>query len=248
MTGRMRKTFAALAVAAVVGSSPMIMRLHAQEPGHAAPQHQAARSDAGGRETTPAANSPEVNQEEKDENAIYRHSKSVAAIGRMLGMSTEAAATAFEVFNFAVLAVAIGFGLLKTLPKAFRLRTSAIQKELSEARSASEEATVRMNSVEDRLAKLDAQIVEMKAQAERDAVTEEARFKASAEEERKRILASAEQEIASTAEHARRELQRYAASLAVEQAARNLVITAETDRALVRDFAQRLGESKGGAN
>jgi F-type H+-transporting ATPase subunit b len=44
-------------------------------------------------------------------------------------------------------------------------------------------------------------------------------------------------------------LQQYAASLAVEQAARRLVITAETDRLLVQNFAQRLGEGgKGGEN
>ena len=238
-----KKLLAAAALAGMVGFAPMCLPVHAQQP-----QGQTAPTRADGREATPAANSSEVNQEEKDENAIYKHSKSVAAMGRMMGMSTGAAATAFEVFNFAVLAIAVAYGLLKFLPKVFRARTSSIQKELSEARSASEEATVRMNSVEDRLAKLDAQIIEMKAQAERDAATEETRFRAAAEEDRKKILASAEQEIATAGEHARRELQRYAASLAVDQAARNLVISAETDRELVRNFAQRLGESKGGAN
>jgi F-type H+-transporting ATPase subunit b len=49
---------------------------------------------------------------------------------------------------------------------------------------------------------------------------------------------------------AQRSLQKYAAELAIEQAARKLVVTAETDRLLVQNFARRLvGEnSSGGQN
>jgi F-type H+-transporting ATPase subunit b len=130
----------------------------------------------------------------------------------------------------------------------FRDRSSAIQKELSDARSATEEASVRLNSVEERLAKLDGQIAEMKAQAEKDAAAEEQRFRAAAEEEKNKILASAELEIASATQQAQRQLQQYAAGLAVEQAAKRLVITAETDRLLIKNFAQRLSDDKGGQN
>jgi F-type H+-transporting ATPase subunit b len=41
---------------------------------------------------------------------------------------------------------------------------------------------------------------------------------------------------------ARRAIQKYAAELAIEQAAKKLVVTAETDRLLVASFAARLGE------
>jgi F-type H+-transporting ATPase subunit b len=213
--------------------------LKAQEP---------AKADDGGRKTTPAANSAEANQEEKDENAAYKHSAMVQKIGHAMGMSTETAATSFEVFNFAVLAFAIGFVLLKTLPKTFRDRSSAIQKELVDARSATEEASIRLNSVEARLAQLDGQIAEMKTQAEKDAAAEEKRFKAAAEDEKNKILATAEQEIASATQQAQRQLQQYAAGLAIEQAAKRLVISAETDRLLVQNFAQRLTDGKGGEN
>ena len=211
---------------------------------------QETSTPAPAQQTTPAANSPAAEQGEKDEAAELKHSKMVAAIGHVLGMSTEAAATTFEVLNFAVLAIAVGGVLLKIMPKAFRDRTSTIQKELSDARSATEEASVRLNSVEDRLAKLDGQIAEMKAQSEKDAELEEQRFRAAAEEEKTRILAMAEQEIASATQQAQRQLQQYAAGLAIDQAARRLVISAETDRLLIKDFAQRLGEqgSKGGEN
>ena len=45
-------------------------------------------------------------------------------------------------------------------------------------------------------------------------------------------------------------MRQYAAELAIDQAARKLVVTAETDRLLVQSFAQRLtgDDSKGGKN
>ena len=76
------------------------------------------------------------------------------------------------------------------------------------------------------------------------------RIKASVEDEKKKILAAAEQEIAAATMQAQKQLQQYAAELAIEQAARKLVVSAETDRLLVQSFAQRLtgDESKKGQN
>jgi F-type H+-transporting ATPase subunit b len=202
---------------------------------------------AGSRAGSPEVVSPQANQEEKDENDAYRHSAMVKKIGGMMGMSVDAAATTFEIINFAVLALALGFAAAKILPKTFRDRNSAIQKDLVDARTATEEATARLNSVEDRLAKLDGQIAEMRAQAEKDVAAEEQRARAAIETERGRILASAEQEIASASMMAQRSLQKYAAELAIEQAARKLVVSAETDRLLVQGFARRLtGEDENG--
>ena len=204
----------------------------------------------GGRETTPAANSEAAHEGEVDENAKYKTSPMVQKLGGMLGMKPETAGATFEIVNFAILAILVGAGLLKALPKMFRDRTSAIQKDLVDARTATEEASARMTGIEDRLAQLDGQILTMKTQAEGTLAADEARMKASVEEETKKILASAEQEIAAATMHARKQLQQHAAELAIEQAARKLVITAETDRLLVQNFARRLGgdDSKGGQN
>ena len=140
--------------------------------------------------------------------------------------------------------------LVKILPKAFRSRNSAIQKHLVDARTATEEATARLSSVEERLSKLDGQIAAMQAQAEKDSAADEQRIKASVEDEKKKILAAAEQEIAAATTQAQRQIQQYAAELAIEQAARKLVVSAETDRLLVQNFARRLGvdDSKEGQN
>ncbi|HEY8996514.1 MAG TPA: ATP synthase F0 subunit B [Edaphobacter sp.] len=189
-------------------------------------------------------------KEEGDENDAYRHSAAVKAIGAKLGLDAEQAATVFTLLNFVVLAGLIGWFLFKSLPKTFRARSEALQKHLVEAQAASREASARLSGVEARLGKLDEQIATLRAQAEKDAAQEEQRIKASVEEEKKHILASAEQEIAAATANARRQIQQYAADLAIDQAAKKLVVTAETDRLLVQDFARRLvGEdAKGGQN
>ena len=180
----------------------------------------------------------------------YRHSAAVKAIGAKLGLNTDQASTAFEVFNFALLALGLGWVLVRSLPKTFRNRNSAIQKHLVDARTATEEATARLSSVEERLSKLDGQIAAMRAQAEQDSAADEQRIKASVEDEKKKILAAAEQEISSATVQAQRAIQQYAAELAIDQAAKKLVVSVETDRLLVQGFARRLAgdESKEGQN
>jgi len=126
---------------------------------------QAQIENAGARQGTPLAESPQAQQTVVDEDAAYRNSPVVKKLGAMMGMSTERAATVFNVFNFLVLAVLVGFFLLKTLPKTFRDRTSRIQRHLVDARTATEEASARMNSIEDRLAGLDGQIEAMRTQS-----------------------------------------------------------------------------------
>lgn len=203
-----------------------------------------------GVQSTPEAQSPDKNHQEESENEAYRHSATVRMLGQKLGLNAEQAATVFSLINFALLVIGIGWLLLKTMPKMFRDRSSTIQKHLVDARTATAEATARLSSVEARLAKLDGQIAEMRDQAEKDAVLEEQRIKASVEDEKRKILDSAEQEIASATVQARRQIQQYAADLAIDQAAKKLVVTAETDRLLVQNFARRLtgSDSKEGHN
>jgi F-type H+-transporting ATPase subunit b len=168
----------------------------------------------------------------------------------MVGLNTEQAATAFTVLNFIVLAGLVGWYLAKNLPKTFRDRNSSIQKDLVDARTATEEASARLNSVEQRLSKLDEQIAALRAQADKDSAQDEQRIRASIEEDKQKIIAAAEQEIAAATALAQRQIQQYAAELAIDQAARKLVVSAETDRLLVQSFARRLtgDDSKGGQN
>lgn len=219
---------------------PVAPRVLAQEP--------ATSAQPAGASSRPAEQLPENSKQEEDETDSFKHSDSVKAIGAKFGLNAEQAATVFNFLNFFVLAFLVGWFLRKNLPKVFRDRTSTLQKNLVEARSAKEEASARLASVEARLSKLDEQIAEMRGQAEKNADAEERRMKAHVEEEKQKILASAEQEIASATAQAQRAIKQYAADLAIEQAVRKLTISAETDRLLVQDFARRLAGEKDGHN
>jgi F-type H+-transporting ATPase subunit b len=224
-----------LAVVLGLGFPVGVTQIHAQSPVVA---------------STPEAQSPEKNKQEKDENDEYMKSANVVALGAKLGLNPDQAKLAFRLTNFLLLAVGVAWLVAKLLPKTLRDRNAAIQKHLVDARTATDEARTRLSSVEERLSKLDGEIAAMRAQAEQDGAREEQRIKASVEEEKQKILASAEQEIASATVHAQKLLQQHAAELAIEQAARKLVVSAETDRLLVQRFAQRLtgDESKKGQN
>jgi F-type H+-transporting ATPase subunit b len=198
--------------------------------------------------STPVAQSPAADKASEDENDAFRKSPAVRALGAKLGMNPDQSATVFEVTNFVILAVLLGWTLAKALPKTFRSRNTQIQKHLVDARTATEAANARLGGVEARLAKLDEQIAGMRTQAEKDSLLDEQRIAASVEDEKQKIIAAAEQEITAATVHAHRQLQRYAAELAIEQAGRKLMINAETDRLLVQNFAQRLGDDKGGQN
>lgn len=237
-----RSVLAGMALAVVLGFASM--QPHAYAQASVAEQQPATVS------ATPQATSTEKSQPEQNEDDQYLKSGNVVALGKMLGLNPEQSSMAFTVTNFLVLAVAVIWLLLKLVPKAIGDRNTAIQKSLLEARTVTEEANARLSGVEQRLSKLDSEIAAMREHAEKDTNQLEQRIKSSVEDEKRVILAAAEQEITAATSHAQKQLQQYAAELAIEQAARKLVVSAETDRLLVQGFAARLtgDESKKGQN
>ena len=203
-------------------------RLHAQ----AAPAPPAHTHDSSEEHMDAPENNAEIEQ--------YRHSSIVQAIARTAHVSTETAAEVFEDLNSAVLIVGILWFLTKMLPKMFRQRAETIRKDLLEARSATEEANRRLAEVEAKLLRLDSEIDAMRQQLETDAEQDEARIKATLEAEKERIINSAEQEIAAVQAGAQRDLKKFAADLAIDQAMHRIHLSAETDKALVREFGSKL--------
>lgn len=186
----------------------------------------------------------EAAQEQQNETAAYRHSAAVQFVGRKLGLQPEGAARLFEFFNFSILAIAILWFLVRALPRLIRARSERIAAQLVEARTLTEDANKRLSGVEQRLARIDQDIASIRAQSEAEVRRDEVRLKEELEAEKKKIIAAAEQEIASASTHARRDLKQYAAALAIEQAARSLNLTPETDRALVENFSASLGSKR----
>jgi F-type H+-transporting ATPase subunit b len=188
--------------------------------------------------------------EQEDEEYAFKHSDSVRAFAKMLHLSPEAASMVFWSLNAVLLFVFVGYFLVTGLPKAFRSRRQQLDRQIVEARVATEKAEERLRAVEERLSRLDSEIASVREQAERDSAHDETRIKQAMEDEKKKIVASAEQEIASAGAAAERRLRKFAAELAVDRATSRLHLTEGDDRTLIQEFASSLGSngSEGGRN
>ena len=235
---------AALVLAALFcGAFAAAPRLHAQAA--AAQTAPAVAAPAGAESSQPAKE-----EAGESDNEAMRHSAVVKALGHALHLQPEPAAKLFEIINFAVLFGAIAYALKRKLPQAFSSRTSGIQKNLVEARTATESANIRLAAVEERLSRLDTEIATIRTQSEQDAALDEQRIKAAAEEDKQKVIAAAEQELAAATAQAQRQIRQFAAEMVIEQATKRLQITADLDRQLIEEFADKLlpGGKRGGEN
>jgi F-type H+-transporting ATPase subunit b len=227
---------ACAALAAGVAVAPLGMA--AQEPGPG-PKTEIASPAA----TAPAdadhesAQSEAAQSEEDKQNNVFRLEGPVVKwTARKLDLSLEMTAGLYEFFNFLIIALIIGVPLLRWLPKFLRNRKEKLRSDIESARKATDDANARLSAVEAKLSKLDEEIQKFRAEVEAESQHDEARIKASLAEESTRIVESAEQEIGVAAAQARRGLRNFAADLAIDQAAKKFVLTAETDRALIAEF------------
>ncbi|MGE0405001.1 MAG: hypothetical protein AB7O65_01785 [Candidatus Korobacteraceae bacterium] len=214
----------------------------AQHTEHAAPAGEHAQSHAATTEGHGAAGHGEGHEE--DHHAAFKYSASVQKVAGMTGLSLTGAYWLSLFVNFAVVAAAILWAWRKYAPSAFSARTAAIQKGMEEARRASEEANRRLSDVETRLSRLDSEISSLRADADAEAAREEANIRAAAEAEKAKVVEAARQEVEAAGKQARHELKAYAAGLAVSLAEQRIRVDAETDRALVGNFVEQLGNGR----
>lgn len=252
-------TLLAALIGAVAGTPA---RALAQEANPVAPVKSQANSE--GQAALPAQPG-QVKQEEEEEHNLFRHTPLVATISdaifkddknatdldrvELRQKHIERTARTFEWINAGILYLAILIPLAKFLPRVMRQRTATLKHRLEEARKTTADANTRLTAVEAQLARLDDEIAKIRANVEDESKQDEERIKASIEEESARIVASAEQEIEAAAAHAQRGLRRFAADLAIDNAARQLILTPETDRALISEFVSNPtgnGAAKGG--
>ncbi len=182
--------------------------------------------------------SQETKKAEADDDNVYRHTALVQSLAKMFHLDIETTARLFEWINFAVIALCIIVPLAKFLPKIIRKRSQTLSQNLEVARKTTADANTRLSAVEAQLSRLDEEIAKIRAQVEEESKQDEQRIKASIGEESARIIAAAEQEITVAAAQARRGLRHFAADLAIEQAAQQLILTPETDRALISEFVR----------
>lgn len=213
----------------------------------AAPEQKPAPTNpdtAAGQDLTKASQAAEHAEEGEahDEHAEFKYSSMVQKLGRAIGLGPHAMYWLSMAINFLVLAVFFWMLLKSKLPQMFRDRTATIQKALKEAQAASADASRRLSDIEARLKKLDSEVGEIRAGAERDAAAEEERVRAAAEQDKQKVVAAAETEIAAIARSARHDLKSFAASLAVDIASHRIKVDDRTDQGLVREFVTRLGK------
>lgn len=205
-------------------------RLLAQE---AAPAAQSAAQSAA--PVSSEAAKP-VSAEEAQKNLFRLEGPLVKKTAHALNLSVETTANLFDYLNFLIIVLLIGVPLYKTLPKLLRARGEKVRDDLESARKATAVANARLSAIEAKLSGLDEEIAQIRLQVERESLQDEERIKSTIGEEIARIVAAAEQEIASSAAQARRGLRHFAADLAIDQAAKQLIFTPETDRALIAEF------------
>jgi ATP synthase F0 subunit b len=156
----------------------------------------------------------------------------------------------WEVWKFVNLLLFVGalvFLLRRPIGASMVARRDAIRQELMRAQEERRAALAKLEEVEARLARLDAEVETVRAQAKREAEAERENITRSTAEETRRLREQAQREIESAGKAARQDLRRYAAEQSV-RLAEDLIrrdIGAEDDSRLMQDYIGDLGGIKG---
>jgi F-type H+-transporting ATPase subunit b len=153
--------------------------------------------------------------------------------------------------NFAILAGALGYLIKKKAGPFFQSRSEEIRKGISEAATLKADAEARAAAIEQRMAGLEADIRDLRAQATEEINAEGERVTRETEQAIARTTTQAEQEIAAAAKSARLELKAYSAELALGLAEKKIRsrLTPGADAELLDEFLKGLErQSRGGTN
>lgn len=239
----LRKRTSSLALAAVLVLPVVSVAAPALAAAQPRPMHGAASLAflAQDQPDIPDKRSQEPKEEAPMEDQ-FRHSKTVEWFSHVFHTDIETTARIFEYINFAVIALAVGIPLFRSLPKLFRQRQARLSADIEVAQAKTADANDRLAAVEAKLKGLDAEIAAIRGQVDEAIRADEARAKASIEEETARILAAAEHEIAMAGNQAQRGLRQFAADLAVDRALTKISLDAEADRVLIAEFASDIAQ------
>jgi F-type H+-transporting ATPase subunit b len=153
----------------------------------------------------------------------------------------------FRWLNFAVVALALGYLIVKYAPGFFRARATAISADMTRAAAAKAEAESLLRQAEEKLAHLDQEVAGLRSAAQRDAAAEAERIQNLTRSDMEKIVRAARAEIEAAERAGRLELKAVAARAAIERAEELLrkQITPEIQNALFDNF---VGSLAGSAN
>jgi ATP synthase F0 subunit b len=154
-----------------------------------------------------------------------------------------------EVWKFLNLFIFVGllfYFLRRPLSEALQARREGIRKELMRAQEERDAALAKLEEVEARLTRLDAEVASVHEQTRREADAERERIRKSTEEDARKLREQAEREIQSAGKAAQQELRQFTAEQSV-RLAEELIrrdIRPEDDARLVREQVAGLGGAR----
>jgi F-type H+-transporting ATPase subunit b len=148
----------------------------------------------------------------------------------------------FRWLNFAIVFCAVAYFAVKKGRPYFRHNADEIARKIEEGKLAREAAEQRRKEIEAKLANLNSEVEQMRAEAKRGGEAEAQRIRAMARQEAEKIEQSAQAEIAAAERAARLELKALAARMAVAKAQKLLEtqLTREAEAGLFRTFVGEL--------
>ncbi len=140
--------------------------------------------------------------------------------------------------NFAILAIGLGYLLVKNLPPFFKSRTASIQKEIADSQKLKQESEQRATAILLRVSSLGADIEAFRVQSRAEMEREGERIREEGAAHIRKLNDQAQTEIESAGKTARRELRAYAADLALDLAGQRIRgrLDAGTEAGLVDRF------------
>jgi len=152
--------------------------------------------------------------------------------------------------NFAILAGALGYLIVKKGGPWFKARSLAIRKGIAEAEEIREEAEARAAEVDRKMAGVEAEIEALRDHARQEQAAEAERIRQQTVVDLARIQEHATREIDAAGKSAHLELKRYAAQLAVDLAEQKIrrQLTPALQSVLVENFARDLDRPSAGSH
>lgn len=153
----------------------------------------------------------------------------------------------WKFFNLLLFIGALVFLLRRPIGASMATRRDSIRQELMRAQEERKAALLKLEEVEARLARLDAEVETVRAQARREATAERENIARATAEETRRLREQAQREIESAGKVARQDLRRYAAeqSVGLAEALIRRDIGSDDDARLMKEYIGDLGGIKG---
>jgi F-type H+-transporting ATPase subunit b len=174
--------------------------------------------------------------------AVFLLCASMASAAEEANKASEPAIEIFKWINFAIVAAVILWLFGKVLPAKFRANAETISSAITKATAIKAEADRQLADAEARLARLEQEVAEFRAHAQKEAVADADRIREMAKSDAEKISVAAKAEIEAAERAARIELKGLAARLALDGAESLLTkqLTVQAQESLVSGFVKSL--------